>query len=100
MRAVTASPGMAPDTSTIWPSTRAIIRPPAAGFSIVRRIVCLGVSIAEGRWLQKRDGRQAEPLSHEPVDGGLAGASVRIGAHRRAKTGELVVRVARQRRRR
>ena len=36
MRACTRSPGIASATSTTWPSTRAIIRPPAAGFSIER----------------------------------------------------------------
>ena len=34
-RAVTRSPGIAPPTSTICPLRRAIIRPPAAGFSTV-----------------------------------------------------------------
>jgi hypothetical protein len=35
--ASTTSPGMAPDTNTMAPSCRAIIRPPAAGRSIVSR---------------------------------------------------------------
>ena len=33
-RAVTCSPGIVPDTNTIWPSCRASMRPPAAGFSM------------------------------------------------------------------
>jgi hypothetical protein len=45
MRARTRSPGIAPPTSTIRPSSRAIMRPPAAGFSMVRVTTCPGVII-------------------------------------------------------
>ena len=37
-RARTRSPGIAPATSTIWPSWRASMRPPLTGFSMVRVI--------------------------------------------------------------
>src|SRR6185369_8291488 len=55
-RAVTRSPGMAPPTSTIWPFTRAIIRPPAAGFSTVSTRDSPGAGIT----LELGDGSRAE----------------------------------------
>ncbi len=45
MRACTRSPGIAPETSTTWPSWRAIIAPPAAGLSIVSGMMSPGFSM-------------------------------------------------------
>ena len=75
-RAVTRSPGMAPLTRTICPAfsptppARAIIRPPAAGFSIVS-VSSWPASIGMGSrsYSNVRVGKRALP--HQPVDGGL-----------------------------
>src|SRR5262245_23982901 len=108
MRAVTRSPGIAPPTSTTRPSSRAIIRPPTAGFSTSRRTVFPGArsvlrteagGIVPGWMLspRERDGRQAETVAQDPVGGGLPRAVERIGGHRRPERGELFLRLAHDR---
>src|SRR6266508_4854664 len=121
IRARTVSPGIAPDTRTTCPSTRAIIRPPAAGLSMVSVMTWSGVSIScqppslprpfgdlrpsadlgsrtqlRDSRLGVRDGRQAETLSHEVIDSRLAGATKDLRTHRRPERGELVLRFARE----
>ena len=114
---------MAPETSTTRPSARAIIRPPAAGLSMVSERTSPAESIgsrsgggqssdeprqrpepAEGRTLrsepsaQKRDRREARSFAYQPIDCRVARARKRVGAHSGAESRELLVGLARQRR--
>ena len=107
-RRLTRSPGMAPDDEHDQPSARAIIRPPAAGFSIVsdsdvpgdehRDDVVSSAPRTRQPQLDERDGRQPEALAHQPIDGGGVRPRERVRAHPDAKRRELLFRFARQRR--
>ena len=115
----TRSPGMAPDTSTTSRSARAIMRPPAAGLSIVSGTT----SPTESMGMQQSPQRPLSPQSrscsacsacsavdgvsqtrssagrsfaNESIDRRFSGALERLGAHGRAKAGQLLVGFARQ----
>src|SRR5215471_4768889 len=60
--AVTRSPGIAPATRTTCPSARAIIRPPAAGFSMVSERVLIDQCLVLRAWCLVRPW----PVVHGP----------------------------------
>src|SRR5206468_397096 len=79
------SPGMAPPTSMTRPSARAIIRPPAAGLSIVSVSVWPVVSTSSGLLSIEGDSRQPAAFAHQSVDGAFARAGKRLWRHAGAK---------------
>ena len=93
IRTCTRSPGIAPPTRTTWPSWRAIILPPAAGFSIIK-VRDWPVENMAGRrnfGLIECDDGQSEPLSCQSIDCGFSHARERIGHHRAPKWRKLFV---------
>src|SRR5262245_40509942 len=89
---VTRSPGIAPDTSRIWPSCLAIIRPPAAGFSIPTDTPVPMVSIS---FVGQE--RQAERIAEQPLERAVARV-VQLGSrHARGKRREFRLRLTGQR---
>ena len=64
MRTVTRSPGIAPATSKICPSCRAIIRPPAAGFSTSTL-----TSLPGDQHVSRMSAREGQRVAQEAIEG-------------------------------
>src|SRR5262245_17231361 len=122
IRAWIRSPGMAPPTSTTWPSRRAIMRPPAAGLSTPSVRIWPAVSIGTlgerpgsarsivpsfgvasfrapsrfASFVVEGDARQLQSLADERVKGALTGARQRFWRHAGAKRGQRFFHFVRQ----